>query len=85
MSGMMSTNDYITTNEAASALGVTRQRILQLIQDGRLKAQKFANVYMIRRADLSSIEAKPMGRPSKKISGTDGKVTVQAGKKGGQK
>lgn len=61
---MVRTN-YITTNEAAGALGVTRQRVLQLIQDGRLKAEKFGNVYMIERADLLNIEEKPMGRPPK--------------------
>jgi excisionase family DNA binding protein len=60
---MMSREDYITTNEAADSLGVSRQRVLQLIQDGRLKAEKFANVYMIQRADLNHIEGKPMGRP----------------------
>lgn len=61
----MSQENYITTNEAAGVLGVTRQRVLQLIQDGRLKAEKFANVYMIRRSDLDNIEEKPMGRPPK--------------------
>jgi excisionase family DNA binding protein len=65
MYAMMKTTDRITTNEAAEALGVTRQRVLQLIQDGRLKAEKFANVYMIRPDDLSNIEGKPMGRPPK--------------------
>jgi excisionase family DNA binding protein len=68
MCGMIGTNDYITTNEAASELGVTRQRVLQLIQDGRLKAEKFANVYMIPRGALSNIEEKPMGRPPKSAS-----------------
>ena len=61
----MSEEGYISTNEAAGVLGVTRQRVLQLIADGRLKAEKFANVYMIRRADLSRIEERPMGRPPK--------------------
>lgn len=61
----MERGDYITTNEAAESLGVTRQRVLQLIQDGRLKAEKFSNVYMIRPADLSNIEEKPIGRPPK--------------------
>lgn len=60
---MTSASGYITTNEAAEALGVSRQRVLQLIQDGRLKAEKFANVYMIWPDDLSNIEGKPMGRP----------------------
>jgi excisionase family DNA binding protein len=62
---MVRQDDYITTNEAARELEVTRQRVLQLIQDGRLRAEKFGNVYMIRRPDLLNIEAKPMGRPPK--------------------
>jgi excisionase family DNA binding protein len=69
----MSRENYITTKEASDVLGVTRQRVLQLIQDGRIKAEKFANVYMIRRGDLNHIEERPMGRPPK------------AGKKGGKK
>ena len=78
----MSTSDFITTNEAADELGVSRQRVLQLIQEGRLKAEKFANVYMIQRAALAHIEEKPMGRPPKsKASGTDGKVNVKSSKK----
>jgi excisionase family DNA binding protein len=74
----MSRENYITTIEAAGVLGVTRQRVLQLIQDGRLKAEKFANVYMIRRGDLDHIEGKPMGRPPKAKAG-------RAAKKGGKK
>lgn len=61
----MSRENYITTKEASDVLGVTRQRVLQLIQDGRIKAEKFANVYMIRRGDLNHIEERPMGRPPK--------------------
>jgi excisionase family DNA binding protein len=64
---MMEKPENITTNEAASVLGVTRQRVLQLIQDGRLKAEKFGNVYMIRRGDLDHIESLPMGRPPKSL------------------
>lgn len=78
---MMERSNYITTNEAAGALGVTRQRVLQLIQDGRLKAEKFGNVYMIQRADLSKIEEKPMGRPPKASSNGASK----SGKKGGKR
>jgi excisionase family DNA binding protein len=65
---MTTPDNYITTNEAADELGVTRQRVLQLIQDGRLKAEKFANVYMIPRGALADIEGKPMGRPPGKPS-----------------
>jgi excisionase family DNA binding protein len=77
----MSQENYITTNEAAGVLGVTRQRVLQLIQDGRLKAEKFANVYMIRRGDLEHIEERPMGRPPKaKVNGA-GALKKRDGKK----
>lgn len=56
---------YISTADAAQVLGISRQRVLQLIKDERLKAERFANVYMIRRADLSAVEERPLGRPPK--------------------
>lgn len=56
---------YVSTSEAATELGVTRQRVLQLIERGKLDAKKFANVYMIRRADLALVEDRPVGRPPK--------------------
>jgi excisionase family DNA binding protein len=77
----MSQENYITTNEAAGVLGVTRQRVLQLIQDGRLKAEKFANVYMIRRGDLDHIEEKPMGRPPKAKTNGAGASKKRGGKR----
>lgn len=63
----MSTEGYISTNEAADALGITRQRVLQLITSGRLPAEKFANIYMIRRTDLSQVEERTPGRPPKSL------------------
>ncbi len=59
------TSDYISTTQAARELGITRQRVLQLIKQDRLKAEKFANVFMIRKADLASVEDRPTGRPPK--------------------
>jgi excisionase family DNA binding protein len=56
---------FVSVNEAAEIKGVTRQRILQYINDGRLPAQKFADVYMIRRQDLDAVELKSPGRPPK--------------------
>jgi len=57
--------DYVSVNQAAEIKGVTRQRILQYITDGRLAAQKFADVYMISRKDLDRVALKPPGRPPK--------------------
>jgi excisionase family DNA binding protein len=80
----MGREDYISTNDAAGALGVTRQRVLQLIQDGRLKAEKFASVYMIRRGDLDRIEARPVGRPPKSKTNVAARAK-RASKKGGRR
>jgi excisionase family DNA binding protein len=59
-------HDYISTPEAAEILGVSRQRVLQLIHQKRLKATKVASVYLIKKSDLANIEARKPGRPSKK-------------------
>jgi excisionase family DNA binding protein len=56
---------YISTADAAERLGITRQRVLQLITHGQLPAQKFANVYMIREADLHLVQVRTPGRPPK--------------------
>ncbi len=64
----MSEEDYISTTDAAAHLGITRQRVLQLIEAGRLPAKLFANVYMIRTNDLSLVEERTPGRPPGKPS-----------------
>lgn len=68
-------SDYVSVNEAAEIKGVTRQRILQYINDGRLPAQKFADVYMIRREDLDAVELKSPGRPPKGKAKTSSKLS----------
>jgi excisionase family DNA binding protein len=59
----MSAEGYISTSDAADKLGISRQRVLQLIEGGRLPATMFANVYMIREADLKLVAVRPAGRP----------------------
>lgn len=76
----MTDEEYISTNEAAEQLGISRQRILQLIDDGRLDAKKFANVYMIRRASLTNVEDRKPGRPPK--AKTEASKVVKKGGKG---
>jgi len=56
---------HVSTSEAAEILGVTRQRVLQLIQQGRLKATKLASVYLIKKSDLADVKVRKPGRPSK--------------------
>ena len=53
--------------EAAKALGVSRQRIRQLIGEGRLPAIRVARAWVIYGGDLEWFAAKgrPTGRPPK--------------------
>jgi excisionase family DNA binding protein len=55
----------LTTNEAASLLGVTVQRIHQFINDGRLPAQKLGRDYIINEDDMKLVEDRKPGRPPK--------------------
>jgi excisionase family DNA binding protein len=56
---------HISTSDAAEILGVSRQRVLQFIQEGRLKATKLASVYLIKKSDLTEVKHRKPGRPSK--------------------
>ena len=55
----------ISTNEAAERLGITRRRIVALILDGRLTAQKVGRDYVIDEKDLKLVEDRKPGRPPK--------------------
>jgi hypothetical protein len=91
----MNEESFISTTDAAAHLGITRQRVLQLIEAGRLPAKLFANVYMIRTSDLSLVEERTPGRPSKqhpaekaatsRANARNGASTSKAKKKGSKK
>jgi len=51
--------------EAAKQLGVSRWRVNQLINDGRLPAQKVGRSFIIRESDLELVGVRPPGRPAK--------------------
>ena len=56
--------DLITTNEAATRLGVTRGRDWQLIKDGRLPVGRMgARTILIRGEDLGLVADRKPGRP----------------------
>ncbi len=58
---------YITTTEAAERLGLSSARIRQLVASGKLPAQKFGPVNMVKVSDLELIRHRPAaGRPSTK-------------------
>lgn len=69
----------ITTNEAASLLGVTVQRIHQFISEGRLPAQKLGRDYIINDEDLKLVGGRKPGRPPKHTEEEEGKVSKKQG------
>ena len=60
-----SIEEYISVSEAAEILSISRQRVLQLIEAGRLKARKVGNTYIIARSALQAVEDRKPGRPAK--------------------
>lgn len=56
----------LTAKEAATQLGVTKRRVIALIEAGRLKAEKLGNLYIIKPSDLDKVKDRKPGRPPKK-------------------
>ncbi|HEX8523207.1 MAG TPA: helix-turn-helix domain-containing protein [Tepidisphaeraceae bacterium] len=57
------------TTQAAKELGVTPRRVLALIEDGRLKAEKIGRDYLINPKDLNAVRERKPGRPPAKRKG----------------
>lgn len=55
--------DQLTTKQASEILGVSRRRVIALIEQGKLKARKFSKVYMIAPKDLDAVRERKNGRP----------------------
>jgi excisionase family DNA binding protein len=53
--------DHLTTQQAGELLGVTAQRVVALIRDGRLPATKFGRDWLIARQALEKFEKRPQG------------------------
>ncbi len=63
---MLISDNWVTTEQAAEHLGITRPRVNQLIRDGRLAAEKIGRDYFILKNVLfSHVLTKPTGRPPK--------------------
>jgi len=57
--------ELIGTAEAARRLGVSKARVIRLILDGRLPANKIGNSYAINARDLAKVQDRKPGRPAK--------------------
>lgn len=55
----------ITVNQAAAALGLHRNRVLQFVYSGRLQAKKIGRDYLIEDDELARFQNinRPQGRP----------------------
>jgi excisionase family DNA binding protein len=62
--------EYFSVSEAADDLGITRQRVLQLIDAGRLEARRVGNSYIILKSALDSVRGRRPGRPPKAYEAT---------------
>ncbi len=61
--------ERLTTKQASEILGVSQRRVIALIEQGKLKADKFAGVYAIAQKDLETVRNRKNGRPPKAENG----------------
>ena len=56
----------LTAKQAAERLNVNDSRVRQLINSGKLPAEKYGNLWLINEQDLELVQdRKPTGRPPK--------------------
>ena len=55
----------LTPAEAAEVMGLSRVRVYQLINEGRLPVERHGVVILIRRDDAEAHVPRPIGRPRK--------------------
>lgn len=82
----MENPNYISVKEAAQRLGVSYRRAVQLIEQGRLPAQRFSRVFLVNETDLEKVTTygKP-GRPPKAEVKPESKPAKKAVKKAARK
>ncbi len=73
--------ELLTTKQVAERLGISIARVHQLINEGRLPAEKIGRDYLIKDDDLKLVEDRKPGRPPKAKDETDSKVSKKEGRK----
>jgi excisionase family DNA binding protein len=56
-------SDLVGTTKAAELLGVSRNRVRQLVASGQLPAERIGRTFVIRLRDIEAFAAAPPGRP----------------------
>lgn len=57
--------EYLTTQEAAERLGLSKRQVQTLIKRGQLPAEWLGHIWAIRPADADAFQRRPVGRPRK--------------------
>ena len=58
--------EYISTDQAASILGISKQRVYQYIEEQRLPAFRAGNIILLQRGAVEQFKPHITGRPRKK-------------------
>lgn len=62
----MNVQNLLTTQDVAERINKTQQRVIQMINEGKLKATRIGRDFLITEDDLSRIQlTRPTGRPKK--------------------
>ena len=84
--------DYISTDQAAQILGISKQRVYQYIEEQRLPAFRAGNVILLKREAVQQFKPNITGRPRKKepawrvyrggstVLGTDIQIRIRPGR-----
>lgn len=57
--------EYLTTQEAAERLGLSKRQVQALIKKGYLPAEWLGHVWAIKPAAVDAFQRRPVGRPKK--------------------
>jgi excisionase family DNA binding protein len=72
--------NLLNTTEAAERLGVSARRVLALIEEGKLVAQKVGRDYAIQESALESVKVYgKAGRPPKQEKAATGRANANGG------
>lgn len=56
-------SDLLSVTQAAKVLGITRQRVHDLIKNGQIVARKLGRFYYIETIEIERYKDKPTGKP----------------------
>ena len=65
--GLPEVPDYISTDQAAHILGISKQRVYQYIEEQRLPAFRAGNVILLKKEAVEQFKPNITGRPRKRV------------------